>query len=269
VLLGMTDNFGLMCGVFIVFSSYALADSVVQGMTSQQTIRAGREFFANRCSGCHGVEADGNGPAANMLNPKPRNLVSGSFKFRSTPSGVLPTTDDLLRTIEQGVPGTAMPPFRDLPSSEKLSLVMYIRSLRPEFRDTRVDQLSIAISSPPKEIFGSKGDLLKAAKKGIVHYQKACISCHGQHGKGDGPSAEELTDSDNQPIRPANLRLPQLKSGTTAKDLFRAINTGLDGSPMPGFESVFQPKESWELVAYIYYLRGLEAGIYTEKDSLQ
>jgi cytochrome c oxidase cbb3-type subunit I/II len=244
-------------------------NSAVQAMTTQQMILSGREAFLNRCAGCHGAEADGNGPAAIMLNPKPRNLVTGSFKFRSTPSGVLPTISDLIRTIDQGVIGTAMPPFKELAAAEKLALALYIRSLRPEFKDTLSDQIPIAIPSQPKDIFSTKAGLLAAAKRGSKNYQSLCISCHGDIGKGDGPSAAELTDSDNQPIRPANLRLTQIKSGRTAKDIYRIINTGLDGSPMPSFDSVLKPQDSWDLVAYVFYLRGLEAGIYTEKDKLQ
>lgn len=256
-------------GVLLFVSSFLRADSAVENMTLHQMINTGRESFVNRCSGCHGKDADGNGPAAIMLNPKPRNLVSGSFKFRSTSSGVLPTVEDLLRTLEQGIPGSAMPPFRELPTQEKLSLVMYIRSLRPEFRETKADQVSIQLVSMPKEIFASKTGLITAAKRGLINYQKACINCHGESGAGDGPSAADLTDSDNQPIRPANLRLPQVKSGKTGKDLFRVISTGLDGSPMPGFESMYKPNEVWDLVAYIYFLRGQEARIYTEKDTLK
>src|SRR2546429_3314835 len=32
-----------------------------------------------------------------------------------------------------------------------------------------------------------------------------CWKCHGQEGRGDGPSAATLTDSNDQPIRPYNF----------------------------------------------------------------
>lgn len=260
----------LLCVTQCFLSGFATGEtSAVQAMTNSQLIQSGREAFANRCSGCHGATAEGNGPASLMLNPKPRNLVAGSFKLRSTPNGILPTVEDLLRTIDQGVIGTAMPPFRDLPTAEKIALVAYVRSLRPEFQETKSDQTSLSLPPAPKEFFANKMGLLAAANKGQTHYKLACINCHGTAGAGDGPSAPELTDSDNQPIKPANLRLPKIKSGVTAKDLYRAISTGLDGSPMPGFESLFNETQRWELVAYIYYLRGMEAGIYTEKDILK
>ena len=161
-----------------------------------------------------------------------------------------------------------MPSFREVSEEEKIALALYIRSLRPEFKETKSDQNPISIPTPPPELFAKKAGLIAAAKKGKVHYQKACVNCHGETGMGDGPSAPELTDSDERPIRPANLRLPYVKGGKTPRDVYRGISTGLDGSPMPSFESLFKEQERWELVAYIYYLRGLEAGIYTEEDKL-
>ena len=245
------------------------ADTVAQALTNQQLVQSGREAFLNRCSGCHGETADGNGPAAPMLSPKPRNLVTGLFKFRSTPSGVLPTVSDLLRTLDQGIPGSAMPPFKELSSQEKLSLVAYIRSLRPEFSETKSDQQSLAIPAPPNSIFSKKLNLLSAAKRGKLIFAKGCLNCHGASGKGDGPSAEGLTDSYDQPIRPANLNMPELKSGKTARDLFKVMSTGLDGSPMPSYTEVFTEAQRWDVVAFIFYLRGKTAGIYTEKDSIE
>lgn len=257
--------------IFLFRPVAAIADgipSLAQAMTNQQLILLGREAFLNRCSGCHGVNADGQGAAAPMLDPKPRNLVAGSFKFRSTPQGVLPTVEDLMRTINQGVLGTAMPSFRDVPEQQKLALVAYIRSLRPDFNDTKSDQLAVSLPPPPKDIFRKKAGLMIAAKRGRALYEKTCLSCHGPGGKGDGLAVEGMTDSENQPIRPEDLTAPFVKGGKTATDLFRAISVGLDGSPMPAFSDNFNEAQRWDLVAYLFYLRGRGAGIYTEKDAI-
>ena len=258
----------VLAEVFCVGQIWAQS-SLVQSMTSQQLIRTGRESFVNRCSGCHGINADGKGPAMPMLSPRPRNLVAGSFKFRSTPSGTLPTSQDLLRTLNQGVLGTSMPSFRDLPESEKLALITYIRSLRPDFQETLKDQRSVALPSPPAEKFGSKQTLLASAAAGRKLYEQACLTCHGDKGLGDGPSIEGLMDGEEQPIKPANLSARQIKGGKTARDIFRAITTGLDGTPMPSFQEIFDEPSRWDLVAYVFYLRGRAAGIYTEKDELK
>ncbi len=237
-------------------------------MTTQQMISAGRDSFLNRCAGCHGPEADGKGPAAPMLNPKPRNLLSGSFKFRSTPPGVLPTIEDLLRTIDRGIPGSAMPPFRDVGEEEKLSLVLYIRSLRPEFEQTKADQVSVTVPPPPKEIFSAKAELIRAAGRGRKSYETSCLTCHGAEGRGDGPSVEGMTDAEDMPIRPADLTKQALKSGPTASDVYRAITLGIEGAPMPSYGPNFTEKQRWDLVAYVFYLRGKGAGIYGAEDKL-
>lgn len=255
------------CLFFFGVSGHA-ENAIMEAMLKQQRIMAGKTGFQNRCAGCHGPLGDGAGETSQMLNPRPRNLLNGSFKFRSTPSGVLPTLEDLIRTINQGVLGTAMPSFKDVSEEEKSAIALYLQTLRPDFKETKADQIPLALPPPPFEIFAKKATLIAAAKKGKLHYQKACINCHGESGVGDGPAAPELTDSDNIPIRPANLRLPFVKGGKTPRDVFRAISTGLDGSPMPGFDSLFKENERWELVAFIYYLRGLEAGIYKEEDKL-
>lgn len=223
----------------------------------------------NRCSGCHGEKADGLGKAAPMLSPKPRNLIEGGYKFRSTPSGMLPTVSDLLNTLNRGVPGTAMPSFQDVSEAQKLAIIAYIRSLRPEFAESQPEKHALVFPNPPAAFFSSKANLLSAAQRGKKLYDSACISCHGEKGLGDGPSAETLVDAYENPIRPANLTKAYIKTGKTAKDIFKVLTTGLDGSPMPSFVDMFDETKRWELVSYVFYLRGRAAGIYGEKDQLK
>ena len=52
------------------------------------------QLFNRHCAACHGPKGDGQGPAAYLLSPKPRDFTSGTYKFRSTPSGSPPTDGD-------------------------------------------------------------------------------------------------------------------------------------------------------------------------------
>jgi mono/diheme cytochrome c family protein len=229
-------------------------------LEKQQLINSGRQSFVRNCSGCHGLNADGLGPASAMLSPKPRNLVEGSFKFRSTPSGTYPTTEDLLRTLDQGVLGTSMPSFRLMPSGEKSALVAYIKSLRSDW--LQMQGSAYAIPDPPTEIFGSKETLLASAFRGRKLFTEACQTCHGARALGDGEGAEGLLDGEGQPIKPADFTRAYAKSGRAIRDVYKAILTGLDGSPMPSFADVYAEPQRWDLVAYVLLRRGQGAGLY-------
>ncbi len=240
---------------------------LAQHLSLQQRIRSGRDVFVHNCSGCHGMDADGNGVAAPLLSPRPRNLVAGSFKFRTTPSGSMPSLEDLVRTIDQGVLGTSMPSFRLMPEAEKYALAEYIRSLRPDWND--LVGRAASIPDAPSEIFGKKETLLASAQRGYKNFMEACQTCHGDRGLGDGAGAEGLTDGENQPIRPANLTKAFFKSGRRTKDIFKILTTGLDGTPMPSFADVFTEAQRWDIVAYVMVRRGQGAGIYPADLDLQ
>ncbi|HXX62388.1 MAG TPA: c-type cytochrome, partial [Bacteroidota bacterium] len=59
----------------------------------------GKEIYNAKCVECHGRDGKGDGPAAAILSPRPRDFTAGKFKFRSTETGSIPLDADLLRTI--------------------------------------------------------------------------------------------------------------------------------------------------------------------------
>ncbi len=71
-------------------------------------LKAGKFIYERSCAICHGPRGAGDGLAAAQLDPAPRDFTRGLFKFRSTPSGTMPTLEDLARTVTHGVTGTAM-----------------------------------------------------------------------------------------------------------------------------------------------------------------
>src|SRR3989449_975758 len=77
------------------------------------SVAMGRDIFAMACVPCHGVAGKGDGSVGPMLAPRrapqPRDFTSAEFKFRSTPSGQLPTTADLFRTLTEGVRSSGGP----------------------------------------------------------------------------------------------------------------------------------------------------------------
>ncbi len=99
------------------------------GPVSSDELGRARGLYREHCVHCHGVSGDGMGPTARFLNPYPRDYRRGLFKFKSTPSNLPPSDDDLHRILMEGVAGTSMPSFRLLTEDERESLVQYVRYL--------------------------------------------------------------------------------------------------------------------------------------------
>jgi mono/diheme cytochrome c family protein len=69
---------------------------------SPESVARGEVVFLNRCWGCHGKKADGHGPNAADIQPRPRNL-------RNKPFVSALSYQRLHESIKYGVQGTAMP----------------------------------------------------------------------------------------------------------------------------------------------------------------
>lgn len=211
-----------------------------------------------------------------MLDPKPRDFTKGIFKFKSTPLGSVPTNDDLLKTLNQGIPGTSMPSFALVSDSEKRAIIEYIKTLAPEAWKNQDPALAVPPLPVPAGIFNNKAKFMEYAKMGRVWFQEmGCVACHGSSAKGDGPSAATLTDAWGNPIKPANLHKSFIARGYTLQDVAYSIANGVDGTPMPAngtmldgvadkFPEVKEKRFIWELAAYVFYLRGEQAGLYKE-----
>ncbi len=214
---------------------------------------AGKKIYAKRCWWCHGNEGAGNGPAAKFLTPKPRDFTSGVFKFHTSPGGEVILDDDLFKTISNGLPGSAMPKWKDtLTDKEREQLVAYIKTFSERFKE---ETLSGKIDFG-KEISYSKSSV----EKGRQVYRKAkCYECHGEEGRGD--SLKRLKDDWGYAIWPRNLRKPwTYRAGAIARDIYIRVTTGIDGTPMPSFadknsKSFLTPEERWHVANYVISLQ--------------
>jgi len=223
-----------------------LPDSIAQVETNAAVAR-GRNVYREHCSNCHGVKGNGRGKVAQDLSTKPLDFTKGVYKFRSTPSGDLPTDEDLLRTLFEGIPGTAMDSYENLPQSDLRALVMYLKTLSPRFLKRPP---GTPIVFPPAHL-----PTQEAVTRGLhVYRQMQCSACHGEEARGNGPLAQELTDPTGTPIRPADLTTKSLKSGQGPQAIYRTIMTGLDGTPMPSYGDSLDPEEGWDLALYIFSL---------------
>ena len=225
-----------------------------------ETLRLeGRRAYDVYCVGCHGERGDGHGPAAEMLIVKPRDFTSGVYKFRSTPTGTLPTDEDLYKVITRGVYRTSMPDWALLSERERLALVEYVKTFFPEWRE-RGPGRPIHVPPPP-ETLGSPESIERGAE---LYDLLECGACHGPIGKGDGPAAGSLEpDIWGNPQKPFDFTKGQLKGGPTPQDVYRTFMTGIGGTAMPTYADIFDepddefifPGDAWNLVSYILSLR--------------
>lgn len=215
------------------------------------TVEAGRVIYQDRCWFCHGEEGDGQGPIADYLWPRPRDFVAGSFKFRTTESGDLPTDEDLFRTVTLGLPGTAMPEWGTvLNVAERWQIISYIKTFAADlFEDEAFNpyNMVIDVGAPPREPVES---LIAAGRQ--VYDEAKCWECHGALGRGDGERAGEIDDDWGFPIMPADLHLGwKLKGGGSVREIYLRLSSGLDGTPMPSYSETLEEEELWQLAYYI------------------
>jgi cytochrome c oxidase cbb3-type subunit I/II len=230
-----------------VFEPQNLAVSVMEIPRTLKLVERGREVYEQRCVGCHGTKGDGNGLAAAFLEPRPRDFTEPAFKFRTTPSGSLPTDGDLFRTITRGVRWTAMPTWHELPEKDRLAVIQFIKTFAPDVWKEPPEPPIIIPDPPPAtpELVAKGKELFQRAK---------CWECHGNEGKGDGPSAGQLKTDAKLPIRPTDFTRGQFKGGSHVRDIFRTMTTGLNGTPMPSFADSMKDDERWAISYFVLSL---------------
>jgi mono/diheme cytochrome c family protein len=206
---------------------------------------AGKALYERFCISCHGERGDGRGYSAQWLDPRPRDFTKGVFKCRSTPSSALPLDADLLRTLRAGLPHTNMVSFKVLGDARLLSLVEYVKTFSPRWKEEQPAAPVPEVPEPPDDD--------ASRKKGLAVWNaQACANCHGQTGKGDGSSAPTLVDDWGFPARPFDFTSsPRRKCGDTPKDLYRTFLTGVAGTPMPSYLDTIAPEDAWHLVHYL------------------
>jgi DMSO reductase family type II enzyme heme b subunit len=226
-----------------------------------------RQIYENHCSSCHGLQGDGNGPAAVWLFPKPRNFSSGLFKIQSTPAGSLPSDEDLFQTVTRGMPGSSMPSFTYLKEAERRAVVEHVKQLSTytDGSGNKINRFEAAKNSPVAsiEVPPEPPVTLEALNQGKQLFTKlGCATCHGENGAGDGPSAPMLKDNWGLPLPPRDFNTGAFRGGHTGKDLYLRIATGMPGTPMAAFgNDVMTSEERWALVLYIQSLRRKEVEI--------
>ena len=175
---------------------------------------AGKAVFDANCSGCHGADGRGHTEGGSALRPVAYDLAD----FR------LPA-DEVWRVLAQGVPGTAMPAWNDLPDSQLRAVAEYVLSL-PQTPGLQSD-----------ERWAPEPVLLEAGKR---VFEAHCALCHGDTGAGDGPGASLFQ------IPPTNFH----QVGVSFAGTSYVIQHGVPGTGMPDWP-LLTPAEVQAVTVYI------------------
>ncbi len=223
-------------------------------------IQYGARIYANQCTACHGENGD---VVAGV------DLPAGRFK-RASSDG------DLRSTILNGVPGTAMQPFK-FSESELVGVVAFIRNMR----DFDAATVTLGDTARGRKIFEETGK---------------CMSCHRVDGKGsrlapdlsDIGSVRTAAALQRSLLDPTAAMVPSnrsIRAVTRAGKLItgRRLNEGtytvqliddhenlvsldkadlreyivVKESPMPSYKENLSPNELADLLAYLLSLKGM------------
>jgi caa(3)-type oxidase subunit IV len=248
-------------------------------ISTPELVAKGKELFAIQCVSCHGVEGQGNGPAASALNPPPRNFHADQG-WKNGRKAVL-----VFKTLKEGLAPSAMASYASLPSDDRWALSHYVISLGPtaaladtpeDFKKAGVnpDQegggaekvdatIPLELALERVEVAPSEAELnahlyapqaAPAVERGAPQsrgaqiYAESCIQCHNAKAEG------------GIKILRGSVIVPALKAqgdGMKSQEAFnRWVIQGLPGNLMPGFGQY----SSSDLRDLYRYVQGLSAG---------
>jgi len=253
-----------------------------------EVLGKGSVLYRRHCLHCHGVAGDGHGPTAPWLNPPPRDFRRGLFKFTSVvASGVSkPTRSDLVRTLREGIEGTAMPTFKYLKDEELDALVSYVMHLSirgmteytamkkqidanrrgsgdaPNVYET-VDESSVDYTRQwkeeakpitpleyPKE-YDDPAKFTESVRRGHQLFVGAgeCLKCHTDYGR----QATFRYDKWGTLVRPRNLVEGVYRGGRRPVDLYYRLAGGVLPSEMPKAPDTVtaNARDIWDLVNFV------------------
>lgn len=262
-------------------------------------LNRGRSAFRVMCASCHGANGNGAGASARGLVPPPRNFAaldqSLQFKFKSVPSGDLPTDDDLVRTVRNGLHGTAMLQW-DVSETRLREIIQYIKTFSNRWKTEGPGK---PIEITPDPVAAGKMTKEAAIEIGRKNFHSKsgpnCASCHPTYLTQDEYNA--FLKSENKPpealrenaswsvpkmsdaygvmITPPDFTWHDMRSITKVdrfaakdvqdkqrearlKDLYRAIGTGIGGTAMPTWKGVISEDQLWGLAHYVESLADIK-----------
>jgi mono/diheme cytochrome c family protein len=238
----------------------------------------GSRLFKRHCLDCHGLTGDGRGAKSGaFVVPFPRDYRQGVFKF-TTSGDVKPRRADLLRTLHDGLKGTAMPSFALLQEGERDLLAGYVVYLsirgQVEFDSlraltegqasdpaARLDAVvkewekadaAPALPAPPDDGDPGSPKFEEAVRRGhalfLAKTNDSCVTCHTDYGR----KPILRFDVWGTVAKPADLTQPNLKGGTKPEEIYARIRYGIPAVGMPAHDPPkYTDRQVWDLVRFV------------------
>lgn len=239
----------------------------------------GARLYKRHCLDCHNLTGDGRGAKSGLyVVPFPRDYRQGAFKFVTSGEGMKPRRSDLLRTLHDGLKGTAMPSFALLQEGERDLLAGYVifLSLRGQ---VEFDSLRAAASgAPPSPDASFKNALAEwekaeaapplpappddgeptspahqaAVSRGhalfIEKAENSCVSCHGDYGR----KPVLRYDVWGTVAKPIDFTQTSFKGGSRPEDVYARVRFGIAAVGMPAHgPPKYTERQVWDLVRFV------------------
>ncbi len=239
----------------------------------------GAKLFKRHCLDCHNITGDGRGAkSGQFVVPFPRDYRQGIFKFVTSGEGMKPRRSDLLRTLHDGLKGTAMPSFALLQEGERDLLAGYVMYLsirgQVEFDSLRdltdgkpndlsarlkgiVAEWEVADAAPALPAPPNDGDYDAPAHQDAVRrghalftqkVENSCVSCHGEYGR----KPVLRYDLWGTVAKPLDLTEPNFKGGSRPEDVYARVRFGIPAVGMPAHgPPKYNERQVWDLVRFV------------------
>jgi sulfur oxidation c-type cytochrome SoxX len=195
-----------------------------------------RTTFTNLCARCHGEKGDGNGKVAWYIDPSPRDFTKQGF-LASKPR------TRFLASIQEGVGGTSMPPWKRILKDDQISGVLdyvmknFAKEPFKELRTRNIPEKNPVASSPDSIAHGEQIFLLR------------CTGCHGRKADGKGPNSLDILP------HPRNFRNHWFVESVPDRRLFESIEYGVQGTAMPSWMDSYTANDVGDIVNFIRSLQ--------------
>lgn len=247
-------------------------------------LNKGRAIYQEYCMACHGVNGEGNGPAAKGLFPPPRNLTQGLYKFGYVVSGELPNDEDFVRILREGLHGTAMLPW-DMHEDQMDAVIQYIKTFAPQVWEGKDKMPGVKLVATVDPFGMARKTAAIELGKQIYHTDASCQTCHRAYVShdelsqlseqaGSGPLTEfdpELYMTKTQDSEYGYATLPpdftwhSVRSAKNVNEIYMRLISGVGGTTMPSWKGTLTDEQIWAVAYYVKSLMDMKGELEVRK----